>query len=139
MNLEIYKEILLEHNEHPHHFEVIKEATHKALGSNPICGDEIEVFAEVEDAKIKQLSFIGESCAICKASASLMTDTLMGLPVSEALEKAKNFIKILSDEKTPIPENLGDLQALLGVRQFPARLKCATLAWHALIKALGNQ
>lgn len=133
---DIYQEILLEHNVHPHHFEVMPNASHQAYGNNPLCGDELTIFVKLEEGKIKALSFKGEGCAICKASGSLMTSALEGLTLDMASHKAKDFIQLLSDHNPSVPNDLGELEALLGVRKFPARLKCATLAWHTFLKAI---
>lgn len=133
---EIYQEILLAHNEHPNHFEKMADATHQAYGNNPLCGDELTIYVHVEKDQVQRVSFQGEGCAICKASASLMTEALKNLPVNVAQDKAQLFIQVLTDEKLPVPQNLGEMEALLGVRKFPVRLKCATLAWHTFLKAL---
>ena len=95
---EIYQEVLLSHNEHPNNFEVLPDATHQAHGHNPLCGDEISIFVVINDGKIEKISFQGEGCAICKASASLMTEALKGLSVEEAQEKSQ---KDLSPSKVP--------------------------------------
>ena len=133
---EIYQEVLLSHNEHPNNFETLSDATHQAYGHNPLCGDEISIFIIINEEKIEKISFQGEGCAICKASASLMTEALKGLSIEEARTKSQVFIQLLNDEKQPIPNDLGEMEALLGVRKFPARLKCATLAWHTFLNAL---
>ncbi|MDR0755700.1 MAG: SUF system NifU family Fe-S cluster assembly protein [Puniceicoccales bacterium] len=136
---DIYQEILLAHNRNPNHFESMPDATHQAYGSNPLCGDEVTIFVKIENEVVKAVSFTGEGCAICKASSSLMTDTLCGLSLSNAIGKTQQFIQLLSDTSTPIPNDLGELEALLGVRKFPARLKCATLAWHTFLKAMTDE
>ncbi|MDR2397036.1 MAG: SUF system NifU family Fe-S cluster assembly protein [Puniceicoccales bacterium] len=140
MNLQdIYQEILLAHNENPNHFESMSDATHQSYGNNPLCGDEITIFVKIENDIVKAVSFTGEGCAICKASSSLMTDTLCGLSLSDAVDKTQKFIQLLSDESIQVPNDLGELEALLGVRKFPARLKCATLAWHTFLKATADE
>ena len=133
---EIYQEVLLAHNEHPNNFFEMPEATSKACGHNPLCGDEISVFLNFDKDKINQISFTGQSCAICKSSASLMTEHLRGKTVENAKRDALAFIELLNHPEQAVPEHLGELEALLGVRKFPARLKCATLAWHTFLKAL---
>lgn len=135
---EIYQEVLLAHNEHPNNFFKLENPSHQSHGNNPLCGDEISVFLSIKDNKIEAISFTGEGCAICKASASLMTEALKGILISDAEKKAKNFIELLSNDQLPVPSDLGEMEALLGVRKFPARLKCATLAWHTFLKALHN-
>ena len=133
---EIYQEVLLAHNEHPNNFFRMDKPSCQAHGNNPLCGDEISVYLELKENKIHQISFLGEGCAICRASASIMTEKLKGKAVVEAKREAQAFIDLLNDAQKPIPEDLGELAALLGVRNFPARIKCATLAWHTFIKAL---
>lgn len=135
---EIYQEVLLAHNEHPNNFFELPNASSKAHGHNPLCGDEISVFLELDGNTLKQISFTGQGCAICKSSASLMTEYLKGKSVDVAKKDALAFIELLNDPEKAIPENLGEMEALLGVRKFPARLKCATLAWHTFLKALDN-
>ena len=133
---EIYQEVLLAHNEHPNNFFEMPDAAAKAHGHNPLCGDEISVFLNFDGDKLKQISFVGQSCAICKSSASLMTEYLKGKTAEVAKKDALAFIELLNDPEQSVPEDLGELEALLGVRKFPARLKCATLAWHTFLKAL---
>ena len=135
---EIYQEVLLAHNEHPNNFFEMPDATSSAHGHNPLCGDEISVFLDLEGNKVKKISFQGQSCAICKSSASLMTEYLKGKTTDIAKKDALAFIELLNDPEKAVPENLGEMEALLGVRKFPARLKCATLAWHTFLKALDH-
>ncbi len=135
---DIYQEVLLEHNDNPHNFCVLEHPSHQAYGNNPLCGDELTIHVQIEANVIRALSFTGEGCAICKASASLMTLTLEGKTITEATQMCRAFIALLNDDTLPIPSDLGEREALLGVRKFPARLKCATLAWHTFLKALSN-
>ena len=135
---EIYQEVLLAHNENPNNFFKLENPSNQAHGNNPLCGDEISIFLNIKENKIEEISFTGEGCAICKASASLMTIALKGMSTTDAEKKANAFIELLSNDKIPIPSDLGEMEALLGVRKFPARLKCATLAWHTFLKALHN-
>ncbi len=137
-SLEIYRETLLAHNEQPHNFHALPHPTHQSDGHNPLCGDEITVYLRIEDGKIKEISFTGQGCAICKASASLMTLRLEGQTTADAEKDAQKILKWLNDATAEQPENLGELEALLGVRKFPMRIKCATLAWHAFLKALNQ-
>ena len=134
----MYREVLLAHNEQPHHFYALPQPTHAAHGHNPLCGDEITVHLRIESDRIKEISFTRQGCAICKASASLMTLRLEGLSVTDAEKDAQGILKWLNDATAEQPDNLGELEALLGVRKFPMRIKCATLAWHAFLKALNN-
>ena len=134
----MYREVLLAHNEQPHHFYALPNPTHTSYGHNPLCGDEITVHLRIEGDQVNEISFTGQGCAICKASASLMTLRLEGLSVTDAEKDAQNVLKWLNDASAEQPENLGELEALLGVRKFPMRVKCATLAWHAFLKALNR-
>lgn len=136
---EIYQEVLLAHNEHPNCFCSLNDANRQAEGKNPLCGDEITVYIRIKGDKVDTVTFTGQGCAICKASASIMTEALTGKTLEEAQKEAEAFIALLNDETLPIPDNLGEREALLGVRKFPARLKCATLAWHTFLKALSGQ
>ena len=135
---EIYQEVLLAHNEHPNNFFEMPDAALRAHGHNPLCGDEISVFLDLDNNKLKQISSTGQSCAICKSSASLMTEYLKGKSAKVARKDALAFIELLNHPEQAVPEHLGELEALLGVRKFPARLKCATLAWHTFLKALDH-
>ena len=111
---EIYQEVLLAHNEHPNNFFELQNASSKAHGHNPLCGDEISVFVELDGNNLKQISFTGQGCAICKSSASLMTEYLKGKPTDIAKKDALAFIELLNDPEKPAPEDLGELEALLG-------------------------
>ena len=133
---DIYQEVLLAHNENPNNFRVLDNPSHSAHGSNPLCGDELNVYVNVHEGIVKELAFSGQGCAICKASASLMTQSLEGKTTEQAIKEAKDFIALLNDKNQTAPKNLGEREALLGVRKFPARLKCATLAWHTFLKAM---
>lgn len=134
---ELYQEIILEHNKRPHNFGPLKEATHQADGHNPLCGDEIKVSLRLEEDRITALHFEGQGCAISKASASMMTDAVAGRTIDEARAIADKVLHAFQpDGEDLLLEEDGEIAALLGVRKFPARIKCATLAWHALICAL---
>ncbi len=134
---ELYQAIILEHSRRPHNARVIEPCTHSAEGLNPLCGDEVKVYVLVQDGRIADLAFKGQGCAISQASASLMTERLKGKLLSEVFGEARLIEALLTGEQeaSSIAE-LGDLVALEGVRQFPARIKCATLAWHTLEAAL---
>jgi nitrogen fixation NifU-like protein len=139
---DLYQEIILDHNKRPRNFRRLEPHTHHADGHNPLCGDELEVFLVVKDGKIEDIAFQGEGCAISKASASLMTASLKGRTVEEAHREFGTVIEMLTgkNQKPVDLDAVGDLAALQGVRQFPARIKCATLSWHALEAALkGSQ
>lgn len=135
--MDLYQDIILEHNKRPHHFGVLADATHRADGHNPMCGDEVEVFLKVVEDRVVDVTFQGEGCAISKASASIMTDTLRGLRLPEVQAKLTEVHGILTGSgEVPGLDEVGELAALAGVRRFPARIKCATLAWHAVDAAL---
>ncbi len=137
---ELYREIILDHNKRPRNFRKMEDCTHHADGHNPLCGDEIEVFVKIEDGRIADISFQGEGCAISKSSASLMTSALKGKTLEEAHREAGIVISMLTGKgATADVEELGDIAALQGVRQFPARVKCATLSWHALEASLKGE
>ncbi len=135
---DLYQEIILDHNKRPRNFRRIEPFTHHADGHNPLCGDEIEVFLVVKDGKIEDIAFQGEGCAISKASASLMTSSVKGMSVEQARREFGTVIEMLTGRNAAPADlgEIGDLAALQGVRQFPARIKCATLSWHALEAAL---
>lgn len=135
---DLYQEIILDHNKRPRNFRRLEPHTHHADGNNPLCGDEIEVFLVVKDGRIVDIAFQGEGCAISRASASLMTSELKGRTVEDAHREFDRVIAILTgrEGRTVDLAEAGDLAALQGVRQFPARIKCATLSWHALEAAL---
>jgi len=136
---ELYREIILDHNKRPRNFRKMEGHTHHADGHNPLCGDEIEVFVKVEDGKIVDISFQGEGCAISKSSASLMTTALKGKTLDEAKKECDIVVSMLSGKsEASAADELGDIAALQGVRQFPARIKCATLSWHTLEESLNG-
>ena len=140
---ELYQELILEHNRSPRNFKKIENPTHYADGYNPLCGDHYTIYLNVDGNTIVDLGFQGSGCAISKSSASMMTAAIKGHTIEEAKELfekfhsviTKNFEQEISEEQI---EELGSLGALAGVREFPARIKCASLAWHALNSALSN-
>ncbi len=143
---DLYRELILDHARSPRHFGRLDDATHTAEGINPLCGDKLKVYFSVDkDRRITAAGFEGSGCAISVASASLLTDTVVGLPVEEAeaifvavtnrLTKDDSAAERIVDVEEP----LAKLRALDGVREFPSRVKCATLAWHALHSALSNE
>ena len=137
---DLYQEIILDHNRRPRNYGQLDQPTHQAEGHNPLCGDEISVFIQVEDDTITDISFDGQGCAISKASASLMTSRLKGRTLDEVRAVAADVRELLTgpDEEPADLEKLGDLAALQGVRKYAVRVKCATLAWHALEAALAG-
>jgi len=136
---ELYQEVVLDHNRSPRNFRKLEEANRSAEGFNPLCGDQITLYLEVDDDdKIKGIGFQAMGCAISKASASMMTDAVKGLSVKDAKNVFDNFRHMLTSEEYDA-EILGDAEILSGVSQYPARIKCAVLSWHTLKSALdGN-
>jgi nitrogen fixation protein NifU and related proteins len=128
---ELYQEVILDHNRRPRNFRALDEGR-KAEGYNPLCGDRLTVYLRVEDGVIKDATFQGSGCAISKASASIMTDAVKGKTVDEAEQLFERFHRAVTAPIGAPVEDLGKLSALTGVRQFPVRVKCATLAWYAL-------
>lgn len=134
---ELYQAIILDHNKRPRHYGALAEATHQAEGFNPLCGDKVEVFVEVKNGLITAIQFEAASCAICKASASMMASALQGksLEAAEGVLQSVNGILNSDTWKTSL-DAAGELAALAGVRTFPARIKCASLPWHTYTAAL---
>jgi len=134
---DLYQEVILDHNKSPRNFRAMSDANRRAEGYNPLCGDQVTVFLQVEDGIIKDISFQGSGCAISKASASMMTTELKGKPESAAHELFENVHDMLTGD--PVREggtDVGKLAILSGVCKFPARVKCASLAWHTMESAL---
>lgn len=131
----LYEEVILEHNRHPRHYpKNPRGSTHHAHGFNPLCNDEVQVHLKVADGTIQDIGFEGAGCAICMASASLMTEAVMGKPLEEAQTLFQRVHRMLA-ENGPT-EGVGKLRVLEGVHAFPMRVKCATLPWHTLQAAL---
>jgi nitrogen fixation NifU-like protein len=135
---ELYQETILEHNKHPRNFREIEDASKKALGNNPLCGDALQVFVSMDGDTISDVAFKGSGCAISKASASMMTQAVKGRTSGEAEELFGEFTKMVRGELDEEAEEnrLGRLKIFAGVREFPARVKCASLSWHTLHAAL---
>lgn len=136
---ELYRELILDHARKPRHFGKLGTATHSADGINPLCGDKLHLEINLGDDVIHDAAFEGTGCAISVASASLLTDTIIGRSKSDALQWCDRVTRSLTDGDDADTEELGKLAALSGVRQFPSRIKCATLAWHALRAALRQE
>ena len=142
---ELYRELILDHAREPRHFGKLGPATHSAEGLNPLCGDRLTLYLQIGgNERIADARFEGSGCAISVASASLLTDTVIGMSKPQAIHLVETLVGRLTDDDAPShgattesPE-LGRLRALEGVRDFPSRVKCATLAWHALRSALTN-
>jgi nitrogen fixation NifU-like protein len=131
---ELYQETILDHSRHPRNKRQPDETTHRAFGHNPLCGDQIAVHLKIKDDHIEDIGFLGSGCAISIASASIMTDTIKGKSLKEANELAEKFYQMVVNGDSP--QEIGKLIAFSGVREFPIRVKCATLAWHALQAAI---
>ncbi len=133
---ELYQEVILDHNRKPRNFGTLEGTpTHHAEGYNPLCGDQIEVFLRVENGIIEDISFVGEGCAISTASSSMMTQAIKGEPIEKFETLFEHFHEAVTHEGE-IADDLGQLKILTGVRDYPTRVKCATLAWHAVNSAL---
>ena len=128
---ELYQEVILDHNRRPRNFRALDEGR-KAEGYNPLCGDRLTVYLRVDEGVIKDVGFQGSGCAISKASASLMTESVKGKTLAEAGALLERFQKMITAPADAPLDDLGKLTVLAGVRQFPVRVKCASLAWHTL-------
>jgi nitrogen fixation NifU-like protein len=134
---ELYQQVILDHNRNPRNFKEIPNATRKVEGYNPLCGDHYTVFLQLDGDTIRDVGFTGNGCAISKASASVMSSTVKGKQKAEAQTLFDRFHKLVTGENAGLSEaELGKLAAFSGVSEFPARVKCATLAWHTLRTAL---
>ncbi|MEE8321145.1 MAG: SUF system NifU family Fe-S cluster assembly protein [Gammaproteobacteria bacterium] len=132
---DLYQEVIVDHNRSPRNFGKMENATKMAEGYNPLCGDKLNLYLKIEDDRISDVSFDGSGCAISVASASLMTETLKGKTFTEAEQIFQDFHDLVTldiNHKDHDLEHMGKLAALAGVREFPTRVKCATLCWHTL-------
>jgi nitrogen fixation protein NifU and related proteins len=137
---ELYQQTILDHNRQPRNFKKLEQANRSSEGYNPLCGDRIVVYLDIKDDVIQNVSFEGSGCVISKASASMMTETVKGKSASEAASLFERIRKMLtSPPDSEVDSGLGKLSAFSGVREFPLRVKCATLAWHTLKAALRGQ
>jgi nitrogen fixation NifU-like protein len=134
---ELYQEIILDHSKRPRNCHGMDDANRKAEGYNPLCGDKLKLFLKMDGDIVADASFEGSGCAISTASASLMTESLKGKTRQEALDLLEKFHDLLTTD-TPVRQELGKLVVFCGVRDYPARVKCATLAWHTLKSALSG-
>jgi len=138
---DLYQDIILDHHRKPRNRGQMESPTSVGEGFNPLCGDELTVFLKMDGDKVADVKFVGQGCAISQSSASLMTQRIKGKTISEVRTAIADIKELLVSEKEPpiaVQERVGDAIALKGVRKFPARVKCATLAWHALETALGG-
>ena len=142
---DLYRELILDHARSPRHFGKLDGATHSAEGINPLCGDKLRIYFSIDpDGQINDAKFEGSGCAISVASASLLTDTVIGMKSEVALDYFAALVARLSGKSEPVGQtettvDLGKLMALEGVKEFPSRVKCATLAWHALNSAIRHK
>jgi nitrogen fixation NifU-like protein len=136
----LYQEVILDHNRKPRNFGKLAEASHQAEGLNPLCGDHIWVYLRVADGRVEAIGFEGQSCAICKASASMMTHAVKGKSVDDAQTLAQEFREMTLGALDPQSgdHHLGRLTVFAGVRDLPTRVKCAVLPWHTLHSALNS-
>lgn len=133
---DLYQEVVIDHGRRPRNFRALNPATHQAEGFNPLCGDRLTLYLNVDNGVIRDVGFQGSGCAISVASASLMTDHLKGKTAAEAEAIFRQFHSLMTDDGKTGTDALGKLGVLSGVREFPTRVKCATLAWHTLHAAL---
>ena len=137
---DLYQEVILEHSKAPRNYRVLEHANHRAEGFNPLCGDRFTVYLDMSGDTIRDISFQGSGCAISKASASMMTQRVKGRTRSEAEMLLENFRHLLTGKiSADDRQGLGKLSVFSGVSEYPVRVKCATLAWHALRAALNGQ
>lgn len=135
---QLYRQVILDHSQNPHHYGTLDESTRTIELNNPTCGDVIQLHFLIEGNRITDIRFSGHGCTISKASASMMTDLMVGKTLEEALQLEKQFSLLVQGEEVQDVEELGDAILLSGVAKFPARIKCATLSWKALEKALAE-
>ena len=138
---ELYQQVILDHNKKPRNFRKLENANHTAEGFNPLCGDHLTVYLNLEDDAVKEVSFEGSGCAISKAAASMMTQAVKGKTKDEAEQLFSSFHNMVTSELTEddAADRLGNLRVFSGVREFPVRVKCATLPWHTMHAALNNE
>lgn len=136
---DLYQEVIFDHYKRPRNCRHLDPASHQAEGYNPLCGDKVTIYVNVDNGVIEDVAFEGAGCAIATASASLMTEALKGRKVEEVEGLFNEFRGMVTDDPDAASPDLGKLNVLSGVREFPARIKCATLAWHTLHAALKDQ
>lgn len=135
---DLYQEVVLEHKRAPRNFGHLEQPTHQAQGTNPSCGDRIAVELKLEDGRVQDVRFTGHACAICMASTSMMTEAIKGREIEAAKTLQQHFRAVLTGEEDPEEAPLGKLVSLAAVRQYPSRIKCALLGWHALMHAIAE-
>ena len=134
----LYQEVILDHNRNPRNYGSLDHPTHHATGHNPLCGDRIDLDISMQDGCIEKIAFRGESCAICKASSSMMTSVVKGKSSREAEALIQKFREMLINDSDQNFDHLGRLKVLAGVRNLPTRIKCAILPWHTLHAAMNS-
>jgi nitrogen fixation protein NifU and related proteins len=135
---DLYQQVILDHNRRPRNCYVMSCATRTADGHNPLCGDTVKVYLRISDGRIEEISFQGSGCAICTASTSLMTESVKGKTVAETTQLFRTFHDMLTGVAAEQGLDLGKLMVFEGVREYPVRVKCATLAWHTLKAAIDS-
>lgn len=135
----LYQEVIVDHNRSPRNYGELDNASCCADGFNPLCGDKVKLALQIDNDVITDVKFTGKGCAISTASASLMTDFLIGKSREEAVAMFQSFQDAIVNKNAEAEASLGKLRVLAGVKEFPARVKCATLAWHTLRAALANE
>jgi nitrogen fixation NifU-like protein len=136
---DLYRDVIVDHNRNPRNFRAMEDADRRAEGFNPLCGDRLTLFVKFDGDRIGDVSFQGSGCAISVASASLLTESVKGRTVAEAEQLFERMHALLTRDDDIDPASLGKLAALSGVREFPARVKCASLCWHTLEAALHRE
>lgn len=136
---ELYQQVILDHNRSPRNFKKLEDANHFSEGFNPLCGDHINIFLKIENEIITDISFQGQGCAISKSSASVMTSILKGKTIEEAKNLFNKFQELVTGKDNFEIDEIGKLAVFQGVREFPARVKCASLPWHTMNNALKNE
>ncbi len=135
----LYQEVIVDHNRSPRNFRKIENADHVLEGFNPVCGDKLTLYLKTHDGIIDDISFDGSGCAISVASASLMTENLKGRSMQAAEKLFEQFHRLITTDEETDPVHLGKLAALAGVKDYPSRVKCASLCWHTLRAAIQGQ
>ena len=136
---ELYRDVILDHNRHPRNFGRLDPADAGAEGHNPLCGDRVNLFLKLDDKVVRDIGFLGAGCAICTASASMMTEAAKGKTQAEAEELFRQFHALLADGTNTTVPAASKLEVFAGVREFPIRIKCATLPWHTFRAALQGE
>ena len=138
---ELYQQVILDHNKKPRNFQRLEGANRSAEGFNPLCGDQLTVYLQMDEGVVREVSFVGTGCAISKASASMMTQAVKGRTREEALTLFDEFHRMVTGEldEESEPNQLGHLKIFAGVRDYPARVKCASLPWHTMHAALEGE